>query len=442
MPRNRQRLADAARGGSRGRSRSGTPSEVLMTIRPRPTPGGSSPTWPRSGWLIRDPIRGSTNGSPLEATNRSCRARPRECLGQGIPDLRPLLPRGLHRVQSYWGLTEQFFRNVMVLSTRWTRNRETHRSRARAVRGQGNRPRSGCSGRSVGLGRGSAGSSSRTRPAPSWTPWTILRLGGGIRQVADTVQNGSSLFAELRNDERLLEYIERFGNRSLYKRLGYLDRETWRSMRPRCWKTCARRMSQGVGPPLSWRSRVDSERPVKALAADRELHHRPPRLRDFQGFSLRLGATGRWGVGDVVVENDYVLGWLLWGIGSEQNAPGASGCSRAGPASRSATSRDHRFSQDLDFTVLEGWSRRSAAAVLPDTAIRCCNRVSRCLRDSTSPSPNPGWTSPPGEANFARGRIYYTGPRRRPHAEARLIRGSQRRGTPRRDRTGMENCAP
>ena len=31
---------------------------------------------------------------------------------------------------------------------------------------------------------------------------------------------------------------------------------------------------------------------------------------------LRLGAQ-EWGVGDVVVENDYVLGWLLWGIGSD-----------------------------------------------------------------------------------------------------------------------------
>ena len=54
---------------------------------------------------------------------------------------------------------------------------------------------------------------------------------------------------------------------------------------------------------------------------------------------LRLGAQ-EWGVGDVVVENDYVLGWLLWGIGSERS--GSSGCSRAGRP---------RFSQDLDFTV-------------------------------------------------------------------------------------------
>ena len=28
---------------------------------------------------------------------------------------------------------------------------------------------------------------------------------------------------------------------------------------------------------------------------------------------LRLCAQ-EWGVGDVVVENDYVLGWLLWGL--------------------------------------------------------------------------------------------------------------------------------
>ena len=85
--------------------------------------------------------------------------------------------------------------------------------------------------------------------------------------MADTVQN-FFLFAELRSDERLLEYIERFGNRSLYKRLGYLI-EKLEIDAPEVLETCARRMSQGVvrlypgGPDIGrpvkrWRLIVNS----------------------------------------------------------------------------------------------------------------------------------------------------------------------------------------
>ena len=45
-------------------------------------------------------------------------------------------------------------------------------------------------------------------------------LGGGIRHVAEIVE---TYFAEpFRDDRRLLEYAERLGNRTVYKRLGYL----------------------------------------------------------------------------------------------------------------------------------------------------------------------------------------------------------------------------
>ena len=87
-------------------------------------------------------------------------------------------------------------------------------------------------------------------------------MGGGIRQVADTVQN-FFLFAELRNDERLLEYIERFGNRSLYKRLGYLIEK----LGDRCARGAGDLRAaheSGSRPPLSWRSRYRAA--GKALA--------------------------------------------------------------------------------------------------------------------------------------------------------------------------------
>ena len=42
-----------------------------------------------------------------------------------------------------------------------------------------------------------------------------------------------------------------------------------------------------------------------------------------------------WGLTEDVVEKDYVLGWLLWGIGSD-GTPDLLGSSKAGPASKSA----------------------------------------------------------------------------------------------------------
>ena len=58
---------------------------------------------------------------------------------------------------------------------------------------------------------------------PSRTVIDVLddpRLGGGIRTVADVLSE--YLQGEHRDDDRLVEYGDRLGNRAVFKRLGYL----------------------------------------------------------------------------------------------------------------------------------------------------------------------------------------------------------------------------
>ena len=60
----------------------------------------------------------------------------------------------------------------------------------------------------------------------------------------------------------------------------------------------------------------------------------------------------RWGLREDVVEKDYVLGWVLWGIG---NGPQLSETwvFKGGTCLKKCYIETYRFSEDLDFTVLE-----------------------------------------------------------------------------------------
>jgi predicted nucleotidyltransferase component of viral defense system len=60
-----------------------------------------------------------------------------------------------------------------------------------------------------------------------------------------------------------------------------------------------------------------------------------------------------WGLTEEVVEKDYVLGWLLWGIGSHA-ALRDSWIFKGGTCLKKCFVETYRFSEDLDFTVLEG----------------------------------------------------------------------------------------
>lgn len=117
----------------------------------------------------------------------------------------------------YWDLTEQVFRAVLVVTAKRVRERD--------VEMQGIpfhvtvRPHSALFG-IVQVWREQA----RVPVSdPSRTIVDVLddpRLGGGIRTVVDVV--GEYMASEHRNDQLLVEYGDRLGNRAVFKRLGYL----------------------------------------------------------------------------------------------------------------------------------------------------------------------------------------------------------------------------
>ena len=140
----------------------------------------------------------------------------------------------------HWGLTEQLFRTLLVVTAR-----KVHRL---AVEIQGSpfqltvRPQSKFFGTTpVWRNQVKVDVSD-----PSRTMVDILddpSLGGGMHHVAEVLQ--AYLRSEHRNDERLVDYGDRFGNRTVFKRLGYLleqsDAET-----PALIAACLERRSAGI----------------------------------------------------------------------------------------------------------------------------------------------------------------------------------------------------
>jgi len=60
-----------------------------------------------------------------------------------------------------------------------------------------------------------------------------------------------------------------------------------------------------------------------------------------------------WGLRHDVVEKDYVLGWLLWGIGRHP-VLGQSWIFKGGTCLKKCYIETYRFSEDLDFTIVDG----------------------------------------------------------------------------------------
>ncbi len=69
-------------------------------------------------------------------------------------------------------------------------------------------------------------------------------------------------------------------------------------------------------------------------------------------FELQERAR-EWSLRPDLVEKDYVLGWLLWGIASEPSLAG-SWVFKGGTCLKKCFFETYRFSEDLDFTVVGG----------------------------------------------------------------------------------------
>lgn len=124
--------------------------------------------------------------------------------------------------------------------------------------------------------------------------------------------------------------------------------------------------------------------------------------------------AGEWGLTEEVVEKDYVLGWLLWGIGSHP-ALRDHWVFKGGTCLKKCFVETYRFSEDLDFTVLEG------GPLEPDDLLpvltELLDRVEQETGISLSSRAPVVRLRPDGRS--AEGRIYYRGPRGAP-GEARV----------------------
>ncbi len=116
-----------------------------------------------------------------------------------------------------------------------------------------------------------------------------------------------------------------------------------------------------------------------------------------------------WGLREDVVEKDYVLGWVLWGIGTDPLL-GETWVFKGGTCLKKCYIETYRFSEDLDFTVLE------EGPIEPEPVLgaieRVLDRVGQESGIDFGVRPPACKSRPSGIS--AEGRIYYRGPRGAP----------------------------
>lgn len=116
-----------------------------------------------------------------------------------------------------------------------------------------------------------------------------------------------------------------------------------------------------------------------------------------------------WGLTEEVVEKDYVLGWLLSGVGADSRL-GSSWVFKGGTCLKKCFVETYRFSEDLDFTVLAG------GPLMPDDLLPVLTEVLDGIEQDTGISllGRPPLIRPRPDGVSAEGRIYYRGPRGTP----------------------------
>ncbi len=116
-----------------------------------------------------------------------------------------------------------------------------------------------------------------------------------------------------------------------------------------------------------------------------------------------------WGLREDVVEKDYVIGWVLWGIGADETLSTA-WAFKGGTSLKKCYLETFRFSEDLDFTVLPGGPIR--AAELAPILTRVLERVHQASGIVFTDRETLFKTNSAG--NYTEGRVYYRGPRNIP----------------------------
>jgi hypothetical protein len=116
-----------------------------------------------------------------------------------------------------------------------------------------------------------------------------------------------------------------------------------------------------------------------------------------------------WGLREDVIEKDYVISWLLWGIGSHPVLRDA-WIFKGGTCLKKCYFETYRFSEDLDFTVLPDgpFTPDDVLPILDDVI----GRVHEASGLDFTIQPRRMKLRPDGKSS--EGRVYYRGPRRAP----------------------------
>jgi predicted nucleotidyltransferase component of viral defense system/DNA-directed RNA polymerase subunit RPC12/RpoP len=122
-----------------------------------------------------------------------------------------------------------------------------------------------------------------------------------------------------------------------------------------------------------------------------------------------VARVAEWQLTEEVIEKDYVLGWLLWGIGTDA-VLGDQWVFKGGTCLKKCYIETYRFSEDLDFTVLPGGPYR------PEEIEPLLGRVLSRVHDAAGidfSSRTPMLRLRP-DGLSTEGRVYYVGPRQTP----------------------------
>jgi len=116
-----------------------------------------------------------------------------------------------------------------------------------------------------------------------------------------------------------------------------------------------------------------------------------------------------WGLREDVIEKDYIIGWLLWGIGSNSRLS-TSWAFKGGTCLKKCYLETYRFSEDLDFTVLPGGLIKpdEVTPLLQETFARIYEQAGIDFRV------RPAVIRMRPDGKSAEGRVYYRGPRNAP----------------------------
>lgn len=169
--------------------------------------------WASRGWLSRV-RRGSYITVPIHAASPADRKEEPWVVAAAL--FEPAYIGGWSACE-HWGLTDQIFSDVVVYTSHRVR------SRKQTIQGTTYLLKTVSPRRIFGLSTVWRGQTKVLVSNPSRTIADLLdepTVGGGIRHVAEVLREYFS--GEYRDDQTLLDYASRLGNRTIQKRLGYL----------------------------------------------------------------------------------------------------------------------------------------------------------------------------------------------------------------------------